>query len=82
MTLPSLHLEEQKPIMILMSTRIADLHLTSDGDEVQQNPQKEAGYSQDEVFRKGDRIIVWLASNILTNLSYTVAVSTVDNEIR
>ncbi|ENN81501.1 hypothetical protein HUJ04_002785 [Dendroctonus ponderosae] len=83
MALPSLHPEEQKPIMILMSSRIADLHLTpEDAEEVHQNPQVPDGHSQEEVFRKGERIIVWLASNILTNLSYTVAVSTMDNEIR
>ncbi|KAF7266993.1 hypothetical protein GWI33_019737 [Rhynchophorus ferrugineus] len=34
------------------------------------------------IFRPGDKIIVWIASNFNTNLSYTVAVSTLNNNIR
>lgn len=81
MTLVGIPLEDQKPVILLMSTRIADIHIASDDDETDTSPERARG-AVEEVFRKGDRIIVWLASNIQTNLSYTVAVSTMDNEIR
>lgn len=34
------------------------------------------------LFRAEDKIIIWLASNIYTNLSYTIAASTLSNKIR
>ncbi|XP_066251136.1 uncharacterized protein [Euwallacea similis] len=76
--------EDQQPILILMATRIANVHLDSDDeedDEIHPEPEMLAG-SDDEVFTDRDMIIIWVASNIQTTLSYTVAVSTLDYKIR
>lgn len=76
-------LDDQKPVMVLMATRIPDIHYSSDDErESPRSPQCFSVRAEEEIFRKGDRIIVWLGSNVQTNLTYTVAVSTLDNEIR
>ncbi|KAL1497027.1 hypothetical protein ABEB36_008056 [Hypothenemus hampei] len=76
--------EDQKPIMIVMASRIADVHIISDDEEDKHDSQDVVTHNQEDdgVFTTGDRIIVWLASNTQTILSYTVAVSTLDNNIR
>ncbi|XP_060518405.1 uncharacterized protein LOC132697129 [Cylas formicarius] len=72
--------QDPKPLMILMCTRIAVVH-TEEGNEVERDRECRMTPEQ-ECFGDGDRIIVWVASNVATNLSYTVAVSTIDREIR
>lgn len=76
-------LDDQKPVMVLMATRVPDIHYSSDEEkESPRSPECFSVRTEEEIFRKGDRIIVWLGSNVQTNLTYTVAVSTLDNEIR
>ncbi|CAG9859388.1 unnamed protein product [Phyllotreta striolata] len=52
-----------------------------DGDEDEVN-SSHTYVENSSLLRPEDKIIIWLASNVYTNLSYTVAASTLSNKIR
>ncbi|XP_030747924.1 uncharacterized protein LOC115876329 [Sitophilus oryzae] len=85
LNLPKLPSEDHEPIVIVMATRISNVHLTEnpDDEETTENDAEERYRDDDsEVFSSSDKIMVWVGSNFNTNLNYTVAVSTLDNNIR
>ncbi|KAJ8972078.1 hypothetical protein NQ314_000391 [Rhamnusium bicolor] len=76
-----------KPVMVLLATRVAGYELAKEeiegmyGDSVEEFDCSKT-YNESELLLRDDQIIIWMASNVFTNLSYTVAASTLSNKIR
>ncbi|KAJ8941019.1 hypothetical protein NQ318_006448 [Aromia moschata] len=80
---------EPRPVMILLATRISACELAKqelvhdcmcEASETEVDSSKT--FVQHDILLPDDKIIIWMASNICTNLNYTVAVSTLSNKIR
>lgn len=82
--------------MVLLATRISACQLNhqssdyqldqNDDDEIEENLSEATtetlpGNNQD-LMSSFDKIIIWVASNIATNLSYTIAASTLSMNVR
>lgn len=68
--------------MVLMATRC---HFVEKKDPTDDDATPRDTYPIEvdpNVLPATDRIVIWVASNIQTNLSYTIAVSTKSNKIR
>ncbi|XP_057666515.1 uncharacterized protein LOC130900136 isoform X2 [Diorhabda carinulata] len=79
-----------KPMMVLLATRITnseislfDENVTCQITETLDGSNTTLAYEEDNNLTSPlDRIVIWMSSNILTNLNYTVAASTLSNQIR
>ncbi|CAH1117860.1 unnamed protein product [Phaedon cochleariae] len=94
----NLQSSDVKPVMVLLAGRIAACHLNhiddkkyqpSSDDDLADTDEEETIISSGtyveatpHILGKHDKIVIWVASNVITNLSYTVAASTLSNKIR
>lgn len=72
--------------MFLLATRLASCNLGKETEQTAYDPEDDSDssrtYVENDVLLPNDKIIIWLASNVFTSLSYTVAASTLSNKIR
>ncbi|KAJ8969619.1 hypothetical protein NQ317_005530, partial [Molorchus minor] len=80
---------DARPVMLLLATRIAGEDLAkleyeyNESDDSSGSDMDSAKtFIQNDILLLHDKIVIWMASNIPLNLSYTVAASTLSNKIR
>ncbi|KAJ8918344.1 hypothetical protein NQ315_008037 [Exocentrus adspersus] len=79
---------DSRPVMFLLATRIAGCHLAKEQEheppacDSEDDVESSRTYTEHDLLFPDDKIIIWMASNISTNLSYTIAASTLSNKIR
>lgn len=77
---------DSKPVMFLLATRVASCQLAKEAGHTacdsEENLDSPRTFTENDVLLPDDKIIIWMASNVFTSLSYTVAASTLSNKIR
>lgn len=70
-----------KPSLVLLATRLPATFDTHQCYDESDESNSEDMDSDEPAFPVGDKLLIWLASNIQTDLAYTVAIATACNRI-